>query len=460
MSKSAWLSYDQAEKNNVFSFNEKYMEMISKAKTERLFIKEAILLAKEKGYQDIQEVIEQNKTLKPGDKVFINMMNKSMALMNIGKDPLEKGLNILGAHVDSPRLDVKPNPLYEDGGLALLDLHYYGGIKKYQWVTVPLALMGVVCLKDGTTKEISVGTKPGEPVFVVSDLLIHLSQERMKENAANVVPGENMNVTFGNIPVEGEEKDAIKKNCLRILKEQYGFDEEDFFSAELEFVPADPARSCGLDASMVIGYGQDDRVCAYTSLMAQLDCEDVQRTSVTLLVDKEEVGSQGATGMHSQFFENFVREVLYAMGTCDERTLKRTLQNSTMLSSDVAAAHDPNYPEASSPNNQATMGCGVAVLKYVGSRGKSGSNDANAEYMAKIRDVMDQEQVKHQCVELGKVDLGGGGTIAYILANYGMQVVDFGVPVLNMHSPFELSSKADVYEAYKGYKAFLHHMVG
>lgn len=456
--KSAWLQYNENEKQNVFSFNEQYMKMISKAKTERLFISEAIALAKEKGYQDIQNVIENQKELKPGDKVYVNMMNKSMALMNIGIDPLEKGLNILGAHVDSPRLDVKPNPLYEDGGLALLDLHYYGGIKKYQWVTVPLALMGVVCLKDGTTKEISIGTKENDPVFVVSDLLIHLSQERMKENASNVIPGENLNVTFGNIPVADEEKEAIKKNCLAILKNQYGIEEEDFFSAELEFVPADPARSCGLDSSMVIGYGQDDRVCAYTSLMAQLDCESVKRTSVTLLVDKEEVGSQGATGMHSQFFENFVREILYAMGYKDERTLKRTLQNSTMLSSDVAAAHDPNYPEASSPNNQAYLGCGVALLKYVGARGKSGSNDANAEYMARLRNIMDQNHVKIQYVELGKVDLGGGGTIAYILANYGMQVVDFGVPVLNMHSPFEVSSKADVYEAYKGYKAFLENM--
>ncbi|MBM6764501.1 aminopeptidase [Faecalicoccus pleomorphus] len=456
--KSAWLQYNENEKQNVFSFNEQYMKMISKAKTERLFISEAIALAKAKGYQDIQDVIENQKELKPGDKVYVNMMNKSMALMNIGTDPLEKGLNILGAHVDSPRLDVKPNPLYEDGGLALLDLHYYGGIKKYQWVTVPLALMGVVCLKDGTTKEISIGTKENDPVFVVSDLLIHLSQERMKENASNVIPGENLNVTFGNIPVADEEKEAIKKNCLAILKNQYGIEEEDFFSAELEFVPADPARSCGLDSSMVIGYGQDDRVCAYTSLMAQLDCESVKRTSVTLLVDKEEVGSQGATGMHSQFFENFVREILYAMGYKDERTLKRTLQNSTMLSSDVAAAHDPNYPEASSPNNQAYLGCGVALLKYVGARGKSGSNDANAEYMARLRNIMDQNHVKIQYVELGKVDLGGGGTIAYILANYGMQVVDFGVPVLNMHSPFEVSSKADVYEAYKGYKAFLENM--
>lgn len=456
--KSAWLQYNENEKQNVFSFNEQYMKMISKAKTERLFISEAIALAKAKGYQDIQDVIENQKELKPGDKVYVNMMNKSMALMNIGTDPLEKGLNILGAHVDSPRLDVKPNPLYEDGGLALLDLHYYGGIKKYQWVTVPLALMGVVCLKDGTTKEISIGTKENDPVFVVSDLLIHLSQERMKENASNVIPGENLNVTFGNIPVADEEKEAIKKNCLAILKNQYGIEEEDFFSAELEFVPADPARSCGLDSSMVIGYGQDDRVCAYTSLMAQLDCESVKRTSVTLLVDKEEVGSQGATGMHSQFFENFVREILYAMGYKDERTLKRTLQNSTMLSSDVAAAHDPNYPEASSPNNQAYLGCGVALLKYVGARGKSGSNDANAEYMARLRNIMDQNHVKIQYVELGKVDLGGGGTIAYILANYGMQVVDFGVPVLNMHSPFEVSSKADVYEAYKGYKAFLQNM--
>lgn len=456
--KNAWIQYDKDQTQEVFLFNEGYMNWITKAKTERLFVQDAIALAKEKGYQDLQEIIREQKSLKPGDKIYMNQMNKSLVLMNIGTKPLEEGMNILGAHIDSPRLDVKPNPLYEDGNLAMLDLHYYGGIKKYQWVTVPLALLGVVCLKDGTTLEISIGTQPGEPVFVVSDLLIHLSQERMKENAEKVIPGENLNLTFGNIPLKEEEQEAIKKNCLQILEKRYGFTEEDFFSAELELVPADPARSCGLDESMVIGYGQDDRVCAYTSLMAQLDCESVERTSVTLLVDKEEVGSQGATGMHSQFFENVVREVLYAMNQTEERTLRRTLMNSCMLSSDVTAAHDPNYPEASSPNNQAYLGAGVAILKYVGSRGKSGSNDANAEYLAKLRQIMEQEQVQVQCVELGKVDLGGGGTISYILANYGMQVVDFGVPVLNMHSPFEVTSKADVYEAYKGYKAFLDAM--
>lgn len=456
--KSAWLNYDKDEKKNVFDFNAHYIDMITCAKTERLFVKESVLKAREKGYVDLKEILQRKETIKPGDKIYVTHMNKSMILINIGTNDIEDGLNILGAHIDSPRLDVKPNPLYEDGNLALMDLHYYGGIKKYQWVTVPLALVGVVCLKDGRTLDISIGTKPGDPVFVVSDLLIHLSQERMKETAENVIPGENMNVTFGNIPLQDEEKDAVKKNCLHILKETYGFEEEDFFSSELEFVPADPARSLGIDSSMVIGYGQDDRVCAYTSLMAQLDCEEVKKTTVTLLVDKEEVGSQGATGMHSQFFENTIRELLYAMGRKEERSLKRTLQNSCMLSSDVAAAHDPNYPEASSPNNQAYLGNGVAMLKYVGSRGKSGSNDANAEYMAKLRHVMEEGNVHVQCVELGKVDLGGGGTISYILANYGMQVVDFGVPVLNMHSPFEVSSKADVYEAYKGYKAFLTNM--
>lgn len=456
--KSAWKAYDEQEMKDVFAFNADYMDCITKAKTERLFAKEAIVLAQAKGYRDLKDVIEKNETLKPGDKIYMNQMNKSLVLMNIGTEPLEKGMNILGAHIDSPRLDAKPSPLYEDGNLAMMDLHYYGGIKKYQWVTVPLAMMGVVCLKDGSTVEISVGNKEGDPVFVVSDLLIHLSQERMKENAEKVVPGENMNLTFGNIPLKEEEENAIKKNCLKLLKERYGIEEEDFFSAEIEFVPADKARSCGLDESMVIGYGQDDRVCAYTSLMAQLDVENVKKTSVTLLVDKEEVGSQGATGMHSQFFVNVVREVLYCMGQESERTLRRALQNSSMLSSDVAAGHDPNYPEASSPNNQAYIGGGVAVLKYVGSRGKSGSNDANAEYLAQVRKVMDQGNVQIQCVELGKVDLGGGGTISYILANYGMQVVDFGVPVLNMHSPYEVTSKADVYEAYKGYKAFLTYM--
>lgn len=456
MSEFAWKKYDEKVLNEVMTFNDEYMEFLSTSKTERSCVKQAIELAKKAGYIDIQDVIKNKTKLKAQDKVYVNMMNKSLALMHIGEDALENGMNILGAHIDSPRLDLKQNPLYEDGDIAYLDTHYYGGVKKYQWVTIPLAICGVVCLKDGTTIDISIGDRPEDPVFVISDLLIHLSGDQLQKGKWSH-RGEDLNVTVGSIPLDKEEKNAVKANVARILKEKYGFEEEDFISAELEVVPAGRARSCGFDSSMVLGYGHDDRVCAYTSLMAQLEVKDLKRTGVCLLVDKEEVGSIGATGMHSRFFETFVAEVFNALGDYSELSVKRAMANSTMLSSDVANAHDPIYGSASSPRNQAVFGKGVVFAKYTGARGKSGCNDANAEFMALIRQIMDSNNVSWQTSELGKVDQGGGGTIAYILAQYGMQVIDCGVALHNMHAPFELASKADVYEAYKCYLAFLNY---
>lgn len=455
MSEVAWKKYSKEEFDAVMQFNEGYMDFLSNSKTERACVKNAIALAESYGYRDIEEVIKNKEILKPQDRVYVNMMNKSIALMQIGSNPLEEGMNILGAHIDSPRLDLKQNPLYEDGDIAYLDTHYYGGVKKYQWVTLPLSIQGVVCLKDGSTVDICIGDKESDPVFVISDLLIHLSGEQLQKKATEVIAGEDLNVTVGSIPLEDEEKDAVKANVARILKSEYGIEEEDFVSAELEVVPAGRARSCGFDSSMVLGYGHDDRVCAYTSLMAQLEAKNVKRTAVCLLVDKEEVGSQGATGMHSKFFENFVAEVMNCMGDYSELSLKRAMIHSTMLSSDVSAAHDPIYASASSPRNQAVFGKGLVFNKYTGSRGKGGCNDANAEYIALIRRIMDENNVSWQTSELGKVDQGGGGTIAYILANYGMQVIDCGVALHNMHAPFELASKADIYEAKKGYAAFL-----
>ena len=430
MSEVVWNTYSKEEFNDVMKFSDGYIDFLSDSKTERACVKNAIALAKSYGYRDIKEVIENKEILKAQDKVYVNMMNKSIALMHIGSNPLEKGMNILGAHIDSPRLDLKQNPLYEDGNIAYLDTHYYGGVKKYQWVTLPLAIHGVVCLKDGTTVDVAIGDKESDPVFVISDLLIHLSADQLQKN-------------------------AVKANVAKILKSTYGFEEEDFISAELEVVPAGRARSCGFDSSMVLGYGHDDRICAYTSLMAQLEAENVKRTAVCLLVDKEEVGSQGATGMHSMFFENFVAEVMDCMGDYSALSVKRAMMNSIMLSSDVSAAHDPIYASASSPRNQAEFGKGIVFNKYTGARGKNGCNDANAEYIALIRRIMDDHNVAWQTSELGKVDQGGGGTIAYILANYGMQVIDCGVALHNMHAPFELASKADIYEAKKGYAAFL-----
>lgn len=459
--KNVWTASDAAKKEMIFKFCEDYKKYISDCKTERECAAEAIKIAKKAGYKDLKTIIAKNGRLKAGDKVYACHMGKTLALFNIGKQPLENGMKILGAHIDSPRIDVKQNPLYEDSDMALLDTHYYGGIKKYQWVAMPLAIHGVVALKNGKTVDVVIGEDKNDPVVGVTDLLIHLAGEQMEKKGAKVVEGENLDILIGSIPEKDEtkaEKDAkesVKTGMLRILKEKYGIEEEDFFSAELEVVPAGPARDYGIDRSMIMGYGHDDRVCAYTSLIAMLDVKDVDKTSVCLLVDKEEIGSVGATGMHSKFFENMVAEVLNCLGDYSEIKLRRALINSKMLSSDVSAAFDPLYPSAFEKKNAAFLGKGMVFNKFTGSRGKSGSNDCNAEFLGEIRNMLDKQKVCYQSAELGKVDVGGGGTIAYILAQYGMEVVDSGIPVLSMHAPWEIVSKADVYETMLGYKAFL-----
>ena len=453
---NAWKKY--ADKTEVFAFCEAYKDFISSCKTERECVTEMVQQAEKAGYRNIDAIIESGETLKAGDKVYANNKGKGLALYLIGEEPLEKGMRILGAHIDSPRLDLKQNPLYEDQELALLDTHYYGGVKKYQWVTLPLALHGVVSKKDGENVTVVIGEEEQDPVLGISDLLIHLSQKQLQKTAAEVVEGEKLDMLVGSIPLEGEEEEPVKAQILAILKEKYGIEEEDFLSAEFEVVPAGKARDYGLDRSMIMGYGQDDRVCSYPSFAAIMKQEQVKYTSVCLLVDKEEIGSVGATGMQSKFFENTTAEVMNACGQYSELKLRRALKNSMMLSSDVSAAFDPNFPEVMEKKNSAYLGHGMTFNKYTGARGKSGSNDANAEYLAKLRKVMDEEQVAFQTAELRKVDQGGGGTIAYILANYNMEVIDCGVAVLNMHAPWEITSKVDVYEAYRGYCAFLQNM--
>ncbi|MEY8542788.1 aminopeptidase [Dubosiella newyorkensis] len=455
---NAWKTYLPQQKQDVMDFNDMYIRFISKGKTERRCVDQIIELAEGLGYRNMNEIIYNKESLKPQDKVYFNMMGKSIVLVHLGEEDLEKGMNILGAHIDSPRLDLKQHPLYEQDGLAYFDTHYYGGIKKYQWLTLPLAMYGVVVLKDGTSIDVEIGEHDSDPVFVITDLLPHLASDQMEKSASKFVEGDSLDLIVGSIPEDDQEKEAVKKNVLRILKDSYGIDEEDFVSAELEIVPQGKARTCGLDRSMVLGYGQDDRVCAYTALMAMLEQENLQRTAALLLVDKEEIGSVGATGMHGRFFENFIAEIFEAMGQASDLKVRRALQNSEALSNDVVAAHDPNYASVSSPHeNMAQFGHGLCFAKYTGSRGKGGSNDANPEYIAKLRKIFDENDVIWQTSELGKVDQGGGGTIAYILANYGMEVIDSGVPLQSMHSPFELASKADVYEAKKGYSAFLKH---
>ena len=456
----AWNHYSEEEKKKVFEFAEEYRKFISACKTERECVRTFVERAEAAGYLDIKKVIAEGIKLESGARVYADNNGKALVMFIVGKKPMEEGMRILGAHVDSPRMDLKQNPFYEDTGLAMLDTHYYGGVKKYQWVTLPLALHGVVAKKDGSVVEVNIGDKPGDPVFGVSDLLIHLAGEQMEKKAAKVIEGENLDLLIGSIPLAGEEKenakDTVKENILGILKEEYGIEEEDFLSAEIEVVPAGEARDYGLDRSMIMGYGHDDRVCAYPSFEAMLaKNETPEYTSVCLLVDKEEIGSVGATGMQSRFFENMTAEVMAAAGQYTELALRRALQNSHVLSSDVSAAFDPNYPSVMDKKNAAYFGKGMVFNKYTGSRGKSGSNDASAEYVGKLRAVMDDGNVFYQTAELGKVDQGGGGTIAYILANYGMQVIDSGVAVLNMHAPWEIISKADLYEAYKGYVAFL-----
>jgi aspartyl aminopeptidase len=453
--KTAWENYDEVQLKEVFEFSEGYKDFLSDCKTERECVKRVVKEAKKAGYRDLNQVILNEGVLEAGDKVYVNNMDKAIALFLIGSEPIEKGMNILGAHIDSPRLDLKQNPLYEDTELAMLDTHYYGGIKKYQWVTVPLALHGVVVKKDGTQVDIVIGEAETDPVVGVSDLLVHLSAEQMDKKASKVVEGENLNILVGSIPLQGEEKDAVKANILKLLKDKYDIEEEDFLSAEIEAVPAGRARDYGMDRSMVMGYGHDDRVCAYPSYKALFELEESEKTSVCLFVDKEEVGSMGATGMQSKFFENTVAEIINCMGDYSEILLRRALKNSKMLSSDVSAAFDPNYPSTMEKNNSAYFGKGLVFNKYTGARGKSGSNDANAEYIAQLRNILDKNGVAFQTAELGKVDQGGGGTIAYILANYNMEVIDSGIALQNMHAPWEIASKADIYEAKKGYLAFL-----
>lgn len=450
--KNAWDKYESNQYQDVMDFNEGYKAFLTAGKTERACVKESVELAKKAGFQDIENM----DSLKPGDKFYVINKDKNLALFIMGEKPLVDGMRILGAHIDSPRLDLKQNPLYESDGFALLDTHYYGGVKKYQWVTIPLSLYGVVIKKDGTKIDVVIGEDDHDPVVGITDLLIHLSADQMQKTAAKVIEGENLDVTLGSIPLKDTEKDAVKVNILKLLQEKYDIEEEDFLSAEIEVVPSGPARDYGLDRSMVMGYGHDDRVCAYTSLKAILDIQEIpQYTSCCILVDKEEIGSVGATGAQSLFFENTIAQILHLCGDDTFLSVRKALAHSMMLSSDVSAGFDPLYKEVNDPKNAAYLGKGIVFNKYTGARGKSGSNDANPEYFAKIRNVMDQAGVHFQTAELGKVDQGGGGTIAYILGNYDMNVIDAGIAVLNMHAPHEIVSKVDVYEAYLAYTQFL-----
>ena len=458
--KNAWKKYSEEKRKAVFAFGADYKKFIFDCKTERECVTELIAQAQAAGFEDLKEVIAQGRKIQTGDKLYAENMGKMLAVFVIGRQPLEEGMNILGAHIDSPRLDLKQVPLYEDTELALFDTHYYGGVKKYQWVALPLALHGVVVKKDGTKVVINIGEQENDPVFGISDLLVHLASEQLEKKASKVIEGENLDLLVGSIPFEDQEqkdkaKEAVKTNVLRILKDQYNIEEEDFLSAEVEVVPAGRARDYGLDRSMIMGYGHDDRVCAFPSFAAVLDAGVCEKTSVCLLVDKEEIGSVGATGMQSKFFSYAVAEIMEAMDGFRQVAFNRAMTNSKVLSSDVSAAYDPLYASVMEKRNCAYFGNGLVFNKYTGSRGKSGSNDANPEYMAELRRIMEDNDVSFQTSELGKVDQGGGGTIAYILANYNMSVIDSGVAVLNMHAPWEIISKADLYEAKLGYTAFL-----
>ena len=457
--KNAWLSYGEADETAMEKLAKDYRAFLDAGKTERECVTELVREAEANGYVNLETKLAAGEKIQPGDKVYAVGMKKIMALFHVGQEPLEKGMNILGAHIDSPRLDVKQNPLYEDTDLAYLDTHYYGGVKKYQWVAIPLAIHGVIVKKDGSVVDVVIGEDENDPIVYITDLLIHLAGKQLQKTAAEVIEGENLDILIGSRPLsestDEKQKEAVKSNVLRILKEKYDVEEEDFLSAELEIVPAGKARDCGLDRSMVAAYGQDDRVCAYTSFVAMMEMEAPKRTSCCLLTDKEEIGSVGATGMQSRFFENTVAELLEGMGCYSDLVLRRTLRNCSMLSSDVSAGYDPAYGECFEKKNSAYLGRGIVLNKFTGARGKSGSNDANAEYVAKVRKIFDDNQVAFQTAELGKVDVGGGGTIAYIAALYGMNVIDSGVSVLSMHAPWEVTSKADIYEAKKAYKAFL-----
>ena len=447
--------WEKSDAKKLEKFASDYRKFLDQGKTERECVSYMTKELKKAEAYCLDDLIGKKKKLKVGDLVYADMMKKSLVVYRIGKKPITEGLRFLGAHIDSPRMDLKQNPVYEDTNLAMLETHYYGGIKKYQWVTIPLALHGVIVKKNGKVVEINIGEKDDDPVFGVSDLLIHLSANQMKKTVAEAVTGENLNLMIGSIPLAGEEKEAVKANVLAILKKQYGIEEADFISAEIEVVPAGKSRDYGFDRSMIMGYGHDDRVCAYPSFRALMDVSAPEYTSVCVLVDKEEIGSVGATGMESRFFENTVAEMMELTGCYSDLALRRVLTRSKALSSDVEAAFDPNYPEVNEKNNTAYLGKGPCFNKYTGARGKSGSNDANAEYIAFLRAMLDKADIRYQTAELGKVDEGGGGTIAYILGNLGMEVIDCGVPVINMHAPWEIISKADLYEAYLAYKAFL-----
>jgi len=455
--KNLWLTYDEQQMKEMNKVIDTYKQCLDMGKTERECVRISRKMAMDAGYVPLSAFIESGKALKPGDKVFAEYNEKTMVLYHIGEESMEKGMNILGAHIDSPRIDVKQNPLYETEDLAYLDTHYYGGIKKYQWVATQLALHGVICKKDGSVVNICIGEKEDDPVFAITDLLPHLGAAQMEKKANKVIEGENLDLLIGGAPIEDEdEKESVKKGILKILKDTYDVEEDDFISAELEIVPAGKARDLGFDRSMVIAYGQDDRICAFTSLMAQLALEETpKRTACTLLVDKEEIGSYGSSGMQSRFFENMTAEVLALCGLGSAISLRRCLANSKMLSSDVNAAFDPLFPEVFEKKNTSFLGRGLVFTKFTGSRGKGSSSDANPEYIAKLRKVMDDNNIRFQTAELGKVDIGGGGTIAWITANYGMEVIDSGLAILCMHAPMEISSKTDIYEAVKGYKAFL-----
>ena len=456
--KNAWAKYDEAGMEKIEAFAKKYCAFLDHGKTERECVAQAVKAAQDAGFMDLRQATKEGRQLVAGDRVYVNWMNKSFMSFIVGREPLETGMNILGAHIDSPRLDVKQNPLYEEADLAYLDTHYYGGIKKYQWVAQPLALHGVLCKKDGSTVTVAIGEDAADPVFYITDLLPHLAQEQMTKTAAKVIEGEELNLVIGGMPVKDgdEDKASVTAGVLAILKDRYGVEEEDFLSAELEIVPAGKARDVGFDRSMIISYGHDDRVCAYPSMQAVLDFEGVPAYTVcAILTDKEEIGSVGATGMNSRFFENVVAEFADLAGAKGDLALRRVLANSRMLSSDVSAGFDPNFAGAFEKKNAAFLGRGVCFNKYTGSRGKSGSNDANAEYIAQLRRMLDDDGVAYQVTEMGRVDLGGGGTIAYMCAKYGMNVIDAGVAVLSMHAPYEVISKVDLYEAYRCYCTFL-----
>ena len=454
--KNAWQQYSPEDMKALEAFAQDYRKFLDGGKTERECVKEAVAEAEAKGFRSLDDVIRSGETVKPGDRIYCAWMKKSFMAFIVGTEPMENGMNILGAHIDSPRMDIKQNPMYEDESIAYLDTHYYGGIKKYPWVALPLAMHGVVAKKDGTCLEVAIGEDPADPVFYISDLLIHLSADQMQKSAREVIEGEALNVIIGSMPLKDEEKEPVKKAVLQLLKDKYGMEEEDFLSAELEIVPAGASREVGFDRSLIAGYGHDDRVCAYPSLRAIEDYEGVPaRTLCAILTDKEEIGSVGATGMNSNFFENVIAELLHAAGIDSNLAVRRMLRNSYMLSSDVSAGFDPNFSSVFEKKNAAFLGKGICFNKFTGRGGKSGSNDANAEYVAQVRRIMDDNGVDFQTAELGRVDAGGGGTIAYMCAKYGMNVIDAGIAVLSMHAPWELISKADLWEGYKCYLAFL-----